>query len=564
MSADPQIKILKYFSVIKKYLKMQILTGSILLFSLYAITNAGGHKNIALNKPVHAQSSYLDAMPENAVDGNITTCWNSGTFHPSWLWIDLKGNYNIDSININLAQTPAGLTAFQAWAYNRNDSMMVARWEEHTVNGSWLRKGFDSPLQNINKIRICSEYSPSWIALYEVVIIGTHSKKRLFSDREQSIPKSIGGSPVDSNVCFAVDLYKKLSSETENVIFSPFSISSALAMSYAGARSNTEKEMAKVLHFGDDKSVHLAFQKTSQSFELLNDQKTRLLFANSLWPQKQCRILSAYIDLLKLYYGVSITCLDFKNDPETARQTINAWISKETIENINDLIPTGMLNQSTRLVLTNALYFKSPWALQFDKDNTIESNFYPLSGNIDQTTFMQKTAEFRFAETDTMKALEIPYQSKQLSMIILLPKRDNFKDVESSLSQNYLSQVLNSLAQRRVRIAIPKFKMEHSILLSKKLSSMGMPSAFNGGDADFSGMTGTKNLFISEIIHKVIIELSEEGTVAAAATGIAVQYISDTIEPEPKEFIADHPFVFIIRHNETGNILFMGRFMYPE
>jgi serpin B len=535
---------------------------AVLLVSFLFSAPATAGTNIALNKPAFADSYYLDSDPGKAVDGDTSTAWNSGRWHPAWLGIDLSGKCAIDSINVKLAQTPAGATAFQAWTYCKDDSMMAAQWNGPTQDGSWFRKGFDTPLQNVESIRICSESSPSWISFYEVTVIGTITKRKQPAESKHSFSLSNVQSLADSNECFALDLYKKVSADKGNVILSPYSVSIALAMTYGGARSSTEKEMAKTLHFADNFSVHASFLKTRQSLDSLNNGKNQLLIANALWPQKDYRFLPAYFDMLKTQYGVSVSYVDYVNAAEPARKTINAWTSDNTKGKIVELIGQGSLDSDTRLVLTNAIYLKAAWEFPFDRNRTEESDFFLLSGDTIRTAYMKRTKKFRYAETEEMKVLEMPYSGRQLSMIILLPKKNDLSLIESGLSPAKLHAIINSLVEWKVVVALPKFKMDHMFSFNGTLSSMGMPSAFSP-KADFSGMDGSRQLFISDVIHKAFIEVDEEGTVAAAATAVMVTKMCLTIEPEPKEFIADHPFLFIIRHNPTGTILFMGRLTKP-
>ena len=316
-----------------------------------------------------------------------------------------------------------------------------------------------------------------------------------------------------------MDIYKKLAVDSGNIIFSPYSISIALAMAYGGARSRTEREMAKTLHFADNVSVHASFLKTRQSLDSLNDEKNLLLIANSIWPQRNYPFLPGYFDLLNTQYGVTVTYLDYVKEAENARQTINTWVSDKTKGKITDLIPQGVLDADTKLVLTNAIYLKAAWALPFDRNRTEEGDFTLLSGNTVRTAYMKHKERFRYAETDEMKALEMPYSGRQLSMIVLLPKKNNLSVVESELSPAKLRKLIHSLVEWKVVVALPKFKMDHAFSLARTLSSMGMRSAFSD-QADFSGMDGSRKLSISDVIHKACVEVDEEGTVAAAATAV--------------------------------------------
>jgi len=384
--------------------------------------------------------------------------------------------------------------------------------------------------------------------------------------------KSSGGSSgvanvVEANNQFAFEYYSHLKNrETGNIFFSPFSISSALVMTYEGAREQTAKEMQSVLHFpADDNLRRTEYLKI---FNELNkkDKKYELNIANALWAQKDYQFLSDYIDTVEKYYGGKTNNLDFVKDPEGSRVTINDWVEKQTKDKIKDLIPQGVINDMTRLVLTNAIYFKGEWVKQFDKENTTDEDFRINENDSVKVPMMQRTdeeAEFNYAENKDLQILEMPYSGEDLSMLILLPKDDDLAKVENSLSIENLAQWKKDLKKQRVEVFVPKFKFETKYLMTEDLKAMGMPTAFGLG-ADFSGMDGKKDLFISEVIHQAFVEVNEEGTEAAAATGV-VMMLGALPGEETKipVFRADHPFIFLIQEKNSGNILFVGRVVNP-
>jgi serine protease inhibitor len=381
---------------------------------------------------------------------------------------------------------------------------------------------------------------------------------------------------VDANNRFAFELYAKFNEEakTGNLFFSPYSITAALAMTYEGARGRTAEEMQAVLHIpGDPVLRRPNFAKIINEING-RDKKYRLSTANALWAQKNYRFLEEYSNTVVKYYGGKITNLDFIEQTEKSRQTINTWVEDQTNKKIKDLIPPGVLGPFTRLVLTNAIYFKGTWVNQFDPKNTIEDDFKTGSGQIVKTPMMRLTGEaakFNYAENDEIQILEMVYGGEDLSMVILLPKEDidyslnlsedKLKDIERSISAEKWTEWKGLLSERRVDVYLPKFKLETMYLMAGALKEMGMPSAFDASQADFSGMDGTKSLIIQNVIHKAFVEVNEEGTEAAAATAVIVGTTS--VAPPTPVFRCDHPFIFFIQQRISGNILFMGRVSDP-
>ncbi len=374
---------------------------------------------------------------------------------------------------------------------------------------------------------------------------------------------------VDANNQFALDYYSKLKEKySGNIFFSPFSISIALAMIYEGAKGQTAEEIRSVFYFPEDNNLRRAGFAAIIDEINKKDKKYKLNIANALWAQKDYQFLKEYFDRVEKYYGGKVTNLDFKKDPESSRITINNWVENQTNDKIKGLIPSGIINAVTRLVLTNAIYFKGEWVRQFNKNDTKEENFRTSKNSYVKTSIMRRTdeeARFNYFENDKLQILEMPYSGEKLSMLILLPKDDNLKGLENSLTVEQLSKWKKGLKEQRVKIFIPKFKFETKSFMTKMLKEMGMPIAFSDS-ADFSGMTGKKGLKIDEVIHQAFVEVNEEGTEAAAATAVTMVPISTGPSKEPKipVFRADHPFIFLIQEKNTGIILFMGRVVNPN
>jgi len=375
---------------------------------------------------------------------------------------------------------------------------------------------------------------------------------------------------VKGNDDFAIALYNRLCEEKGNLFFSPYSISTALAMAYAGARGQTQLQMAQAMRFPavnndvNEMRFHSAFGQIINSLNIRGAKGDyELTIANALWGQKGYSFLKEYLLLIETNYGGGLNQVDFMAAAEVARQKINNWVEQKTKDKIKDLIPPGMLNSSTRLVLTNAIYFKGKWARPFRKEATRDEPFILSDAQKIDVPMMHQTEELPYMESQDFQALEMPYVNNELSMIILLPKKtDCIKDFEKKLTSENLSQWLGQLRRQKVIVSVPKFKMTQQFGLADTLQAMGMVDAFSEQLADFSGMTGTRDLFISAVVHKAFVEVNEEGTEAAAATGVGMAMTS-----APKKmpvFCADHPFIFLIRDNNSGSILFIGRLMNPK
>jgi serpin B len=368
----------------------------------------------------------------------------------------------------------------------------------------------------------------------------------------------------DGNNLFALDLYAKLREEPGNLFFSPYSISTALAMTYAGARGETEKQMAKTLHFVlPEGKLHNALSRLQRD---LNERGKKgayeLTVSNALWGQKGYGFLKDFLGIIASNYEGGFNEVDFASDAESVRQTINKWVEDKTNGKIKDLIGPGILDKFTRLVLTNAIYFKGNWAKQFDGNKTEESSFTLLNGEKINVSMMNQRAEFNYMETEGVQGIELPYTDDELSMFIFLPKKfDGLGDLEKSLTLENLSDWMEQFSKREVIVSVPKVRMTNQVSLVDVLRSMGMQDAFSM-KADFSGMDGTKDLYISAVIHKAFVDMNEEGTEAAAATAVILRLKSAPVKAPI--FRADHPFLFLIRDNKSGSILFMGRLTDPS
>ena len=371
---------------------------------------------------------------------------------------------------------------------------------------------------------------------------------------------------VNANNQLAFELYSQFNEESKgsNIFFSPYSISIALTMTYEGAKGQTAEEMQSVLHVPEDVSVRRSsFAKIYNEINK-KDKKYKLSTANALWAQKDYKFLKEYTNNVEKYYGGKLINLDFIRESEESRQIINKWVEDQTNNKIKDLIPKGVLNALTRLVLTNAIYFKGTWVKQFDEKDTKEDYFRMNFENTVKVPMMRLTgndAKFNYAETDEIQILEMPYHGEDLSMLIILPKGNVLANIEKSITLEELTEWKNMLHIQRVDIFIPRFKFKTKYFMAKALSDMGMPTAFSPA-ADFSGMDGTKDLLIQNVIHQAFVEVNEEGTEAAAATGVVMGLTS--VGPRIPIFRADHPFIFIIQESETGNILFLGRVSDPS
>jgi serpin B len=374
---------------------------------------------------------------------------------------------------------------------------------------------------------------------------------------------------VAGNNAFAFDLYDALRGTNGNLFYSPYSISLALAMAYAGASGDTAQQMADVLHLAlQGQDVHTAFNALDQYLASLDDGTKgrddggfRLKIANAIWGQQDYKFLQAFLDLLAENYGAGLRLVDFKGATEQSRQAINDWVAEQTEQKIKDLLPPGSIDAMTRLVLTNAVYFNAAWANPFDENATIDAPFYLLDGSDVTVKMMRQTEHFGYALGDGYQAVEIPYAGGKMSMAILLPDDGNFQQFEDSLNGEQVDAILQNLSHGNVMLSLPKFEFSSEFGLADVLRQMGMSAAFDPAQADFSAMDGTHDLFIGDVFHKAYISVNEAGTEAAAATAVVMK--ASGMPLEPVKITVDRPFMFLIRDTVNNSTLFVGRVMNP-
>ena len=372
-------------------------------------------------------------------------------------------------------------------------------------------------------------------------------------------------SVIDGNTAFALDLYQGLKGQPGNLFFSPYSISTSLAMTYAGARGQTEVEMRRTAHFNLPRdSVHAAFGELIRRMNKVRRwNRIVLAAANSIWCQRDYQFTEQFLNVSHTRYQADAQLADFKRSPDAACDRINAWARQKTKGRVKKMIQASPLTRDTRLILCNAIYFKGRWAVEFKPKDTRPEPFSVATNHTVIVPMMLQTSEFKTApvQEPSMELLELPYYGKDLSMIVLLPKAvDGLPGVEKELNAESLRSWLTDLDQahpQKTCVRLPRFTTSQGFELAKLLQSLGMPSAFND-TADFSGMDGTTNLFISDVMHKAFVDVNEAGTEAAAMTLFEVRSKGMT-----HLFNGNHPFIFLIRENGSGSILFLGRILDP-
>uniref|UniRef100_UPI00358EB065 leukocyte elastase inhibitor-like n=1 Tax=Myxine glutinosa TaxID=7769 RepID=UPI00358EB065 len=403
---------------------------------------------------------------------------------------------------------------------------------------------------------------------------------------------------VEANSSFALDMFSQLNKEqpTGNIFFSPLSVSAALAMLSLGSRTNTAEQMAKVLHF-EGKSGDALHKSFLQLHDAVNSQhaKYALHMANRLYGDKGFTFLKEFLETTLKLYQAQLAPVDFVKAPEDSRLKINGWVEEQTAGKIKDLLSEGVINSMTRMVLVNAIYFKGNWERKFKTQKTHEADFFLNKNETKKVQMMRQEDDFRYGSIELVKGpplkmqqqqqqrvmlqpvalpensvhiLELPYIDNELSMLLLLPSSitddsTGLKQLEKELSLEKLRKWTHSskMFKKKVQVFLPKFRLEESYGLQKPLSELGMPDAFSSKTADFSGITGNRDLFVSAVVHKAFVEVNEEGTEAAAATAAVMNCYSMRAPPPIVRF--DHPFLFFIRHNNSGSILFWGRYTSP-
>jgi len=373
------------------------------------------------------------------------------------------------------------------------------------------------------------------------------------------------------NRAFALDLYQLKRSDPGNLFYSPHSISIALAMTWGGARGETADQMAETMHYtlGAERlhtsfnALDLALSSRGEDVQLDEGEEGdpfRLSIVNAIWGQRDYTFLESYLDLLALNYGAGLRPLDFAADPDGSRQTINTWVEDQTEDRIKDLLPEGSIDGNTRLVLTNAVYFKASWLNAFEVSLTRDGEFTRPDGTTTTAPFMHQQESLAYGSGEGWAAVELPYVGRELSMVVILPDAGSFDTFEAGLDVETLDGIIDGLSETQVAVALPKFTFEYDLPLNQPLMDLGMTAAF-GGDADFSGINGVGGLQITDVLHKAFVAVDEKGTEAAAATAVVVGETS--VGPDPVVFSADRPFIFLVRDLETGAIIFLGRVVDP-
>jgi serine protease inhibitor len=373
---------------------------------------------------------------------------------------------------------------------------------------------------------------------------------------------------VTGNNEFGLDLYARLPGGQGNTFLSPYSVSNALAMTYAGARGATADEMAKALRFSlPPARLHPAFATLIREINGADKKRASELYtANALWSQKGYPFVADFRRIGKDSYEAALEEVDFQSVPETARRTINAWVERQTQDKIRDLLREGTLGRDTVLVLTNAIYFKGKWANRFVEHMTQPGDFeLGARRTARNVPLMRQHARFRYLDGGAFQALELPYDAQEASMIVVLPRRaDGLPDVEKTLTAARVAEWLSRMTVHDVDVTLPRFKVTATFDLNRPLVDLGMSRAFSRDGADFSGMVKAPPVFVSAVVHKAYVDVNEKGTEAAAATGATVVQLSARPPGSPAVFRADHPFFFLIRDSRTGSILFAGRLTDPQ
>ncbi|KKH96947.1 serpin [Methanosarcina sp. 1.H.T.1A.1] len=370
-----------------------------------------------------------------------------------------------------------------------------------------------------------------------------------------------------ANNAFAFDMYSQLTQleneKYENIFFSPHSISAAMAICYEGAENTTKEQISNGFYFPTNKTVlRVGLKEMDDGINSGNNDYV-LQTANALWVQEGYPIKEAYVFNVKNYYDGEVTNLDFVGKPDASRDTINEWVEARTNNKIKDLVPEDSITSDTRVIITNAIYFNGKWVYEFDKELTDKKTFYPSKGDEIPVDMMYMSESFNYGENSMAKIIELPYKGNDLSMYIVLPKSNNIEKFETEFTVNDYTKLKNDMKfTGEVETSIPKFKFETKTELSDSLFEMGVVDAFNLNLANLSGISDSP-LAISRVIHQAFIDVQEEGTEAAAATMVGMEG-SCAMDSNPKEFKADHPFMFFIENKRTNCILFMGKVEYPE
>lgn len=389
---------------------------------------------------------------------------------------------------------------------------------------------------------------------------GVVVRSNVARDLDPDVSAAAKARAIEDQAAFALDVYRALRADEENLFFSPFSVSLTLAMVYAGARGSTEAQMAQALRFGlSQQDLHPAYnwlESTLRRRDRARDE-LRLHVVNTTFGRKGQAFLPSYLDLLARNYGAGMALLDFGNQPEDARRAINAWVGKQTEGRIPDLLPQGSISSLTMLVLVNAVYFKAAWHTPFDAARTESGVFHAAGGDVTVPMMTGEPTRASYVRGDDFQAVSLPYRGEAFDMVVVMPDQGRFDELETRLDAVRLSALLGWLQPTRVAVTMPRFEVRTRATMNQILQTLGMRDAFTSG-ADFSGMNGRHDLYLSLVQHEAFVRVDEAGTEAAAATAGGIGLVS-----LPQPVIIDRPFLFLIRHVETGAILFLGRVTNP-
>lgn len=387
---------------------------------------------------------------------------------------------------------------------------------------------------------------------------------------------SVVTSQVQGNNLFAFDIYQQLASnpalDADDLFFSPYSISNALLMAYAGAEGETKAQMEAALRLRDGEGALEAFNALNQHFARLNEESQasefddfQLLVNNAVWGERSFPLLDAYLETLAKFFGAGLFQVDFINNPDGAREQINEWVAEQTNQMIPNLLGPGTIGSDTRVVLTNTIYFIASWVREFEESQTRDEPFTLPDGSQVMVPMMNQTDRFGYVLGDGFQMVAMPYVGGQISLYAIVPDEGTFAEFEASLTGERFAEIINAERTfKEVELAFPKFKVESSFSVTDVLQALGMTDAFDPLAADFSGITGSRDLVISDVVHQAVVELDEKGTEAAAATAVIMEVTSAMPEVEPPVQIRfDRPFIFAIINPDTGTILFLGRILNP-
>lgn len=409
------------------------------------------------------------------------------------------------------------------------------------------------------------------LPLLTTCVLGCGPKNSTASDPQDAAPELAKLTEAERKASvaavnrFGAALLPLVADASENALIAPHNIHTTLLMVALGARGETLNEFAQALEVPAlDASAHRAFASLYQDANRLaesNDPKLPdLKLANAVWPQRGLEIIPEFRSGLRDWYRATLTDADFRAAPETARREINQWVASQTADRIQELLGEGVVDQNTRLVLVSAVYFKGKWKTPFDSRHTRAGSFTLGSGKARQTSYMHANDRFGYAEVDGAQLLELPYEGDALSMVIVLPRAADGLAKTRAAAPQRLTEWLAALHSEQVRVSLPRFSFRDAMSLNEPLQKLGLQAAFSGA-ADFSGINGQRDLALTAVVHQTFVEVNEEGTEAAGATGAVIGRTS--IEPRIKTFDASHPFLFLIRDRVTGLVLFFGQLAEP-